>query len=317
VDEPKVVVIGGHWQEEHSEIAFVIRSLAGAASRWSNTSVFTTHPDAPRADGAFDVRHLHLPEEHHWPEQIGSDCAVFVDEMTAEVATLLSKVGPRQVHYLVAPDETADPSWHPFLLQDPIEAPEPFVKLYVPVNRHATLHRHNGFGFTGYHLVLSGRTGSHEDPPPEVAWLTAGLHDCHIIVVEDGVAYAWKGRALRGTASVDSRMDLWRLVAHACVCVDLSPGRLIGRECIEAMRFGTPLIVPADSGPGAALASAGRGATFADPGELLEAASYFRREDFQSDAAGAARQYADSNHGSPQAFVESLQDLIRTPRAAG
>ena len=60
--------------------------------------------------------------------------------------------------------------------------------------------------------------------------MSAAFHDAYVIVVENAVAAAWKGRVLRGTTSVDTRMDLWRLIAHANVCVDLDPGPQIARE---------------------------------------------------------------------------------------
>ncbi len=71
-------------------------------------------------------------------------------------------------------------------------------------------------------------------------------------------------------------MDLWRLLAHANVCVDLAPGAHIARECVEAMRFGTPIIVPDRPGPGAVHARASGGATFRDASELLDAAAALR-----------------------------------------
>ncbi len=142
------------------------------------------------------------------------------------------------------------------------------------MNRLAEQHRHHGFGFTGYLLVLSDRTGAHEGPPPAAAWLSSAFNDADVVVVEDAVASGWKGRALRGKVSVDTRMDLWRLLAHANVCIDLAPGSHIARECIEALRFGTPIIVPQDSGPGALHAAGAGGATFRDESELLAAVDH-------------------------------------------
>jgi glycosyltransferase involved in cell wall biosynthesis len=141
--------------------------------------------------------------------------------------------------------------------------------------------------------------------------LTAGRHDDDVLLVEDGVAFAWKGRALRGSASVDSRMDLWRLLAHAHTCIDLAPGRHFARECVEAMRFGTPVIVPAGSGVATLHATAGGGGkTFADPSELLEAAISFADESRRTAASDDARAYAEANHGSPTEFAASLRDVM-------
>ena len=57
-----------------------------------------------------------------------------------------------------------------------------------------------------------------------VAWLTARFPDKEVVVVEDATAAVWRGRVLRGIVDVYTRTDLWRLVAHARVTVDLAPG---------------------------------------------------------------------------------------------
>ena len=172
-----------------------------------------------------------------------------------------------------APRGTEQPTWRPLPL---VGGPDP-VGVHVPVNRLAEQYRHHGFGFTDYPLVLSDRTGAErEEPPPAAAWISAAFIEADVVVVEDAVAWAWKGRALRGKVSVDTRMDLWRLLAHANVCIDLAPGPYIARECIEALRFGTPIIVPDRPGPGAVHARASGGATFRDASELLEAAASLR-----------------------------------------
>ena len=186
--------------------------------------------------------------------------------------------------------------------------------VHVPVNRLAERHRHHGFGFTDYLLVLSDRTGDHRVPPPAAAWLSAAFNDADVVVVEDAVASAWKGRALRGKVYVDTRMDLWRLLAHANVCIDLAPGPHVARECIEAMRFGTPIIVPDDPGPGTAHARASGGATFHDESELLEGVAAFRSEPHRAEAATLARQYADAHYGDPAALVRRLRELLGRQR---
>ena len=156
---------------------------------------------------------------------------------------------------------------------------------------------------------MSGIRGS--EPPPAAAWLSSAFHDAEIVVIEDAVASAWKGRALRGKVTVDTRMDLWRLLAHANVCVDLAPGAHIARECVEALRFGTPIVVPADSGPAAVHARAG-GATFSD-----ETACSRRLPSSSASASGRplrrAQAYADARYGDPTALVGRLEALLRQP----
>jgi hypothetical protein len=150
-----------------------------------------------------------------------------------------------------------------------------------------------------------------------VAWLTAAFAERDVIVAEDGVAAAWKGRALRGRVSVDSRMDLWRLVAHADLCIDLAPGDQIARECIEAMRFGIPIVVPESSGPGATHATTAQGGTFADPKGLLDAVGVLQDPASRAGASSRARQYADANFGSPGEFVDSLRAVLSARAPTG
>ena len=52
------------------------------------------------------------------------------------------------------------------------------IGVHVPVNRLAEQHRHHGFGFTDYLLVLSDRTGEQAEPPPAAAWLSAAFSRC-------------------------------------------------------------------------------------------------------------------------------------------
>ncbi len=311
MSESGIVVVSRHWHERHNELSFVVRSIAGAASRWEHVSVLARGPRGQRvADGAFDIEGMGEPGAYHWPDTLTPGCAVVVDELVPEVVDHLTLVGPRAVFYLSAHGEGHDPSWQQIPLVGDGTSRRPFVKAYIPVNPLAELHRHNGFGFTGYQLVLSGRMGSHEDPPPAVAWLTAAFHDSYVVVVEHAVASAWKARALRGRVSVDSRMDLWRLIAHAKVCIDLAPGPGIARECVEALRFGTPIVVPRNSGAGVVHASASGGGTFADAGELVEAVASMQVEAHRSVTSRAGREYADTNYGAPVAFMASLRALL-------
>ena len=306
MSRPAAVMVGCHWLENRSEIAFVARSIAGAASRCGPVAVLVPGDQARRADGAFDLEGVGPLEGLEWPEGLSTETTVIVDDLTAEVSALLARVDPQAVQFLSGTVGAADPTWHRLPL---VGANEP-VGVHVPVNRLAEHHRHHGFGFTDYLLVLTDRTGAHEEPPAATAWLSAAFSRSDVVVLEDAVASAWKGRALRGKVTVDTRMDLWRLLAHANVCIDLAPGAHIARECVEALRFGTPVIVPDRPGPGAVHAESSGGATFRDASELLEAAASFQDEAYRAQASAAGRLYADTHYGDPAALVRRLRDLV-------
>jgi hypothetical protein len=235
-----------------------------------------------------------------------SDATVIVDQLNPEVATLLGRAGAAPVYFLSPGDMAPEPDWQRLEL---VAGDHP-IGVHVPVNRLAERHRHHGFGFTDYLLVLSDRAGDHAEPPPAAAWLSAAFNDAHVVVVENAVASAWKGRALRGSVSVDTRMDLWRLVAHAMVCVDLAPGRIIARQCIEALRFGTPIIVPEHAGPAEVHAAASGGSIFGDPDELLTAVVGLQDAAHRSVVSRTGRQYADGRYGDPAALVTRVRQLI-------
>ena len=111
----------------------------------------------------------------------------------------------------------------------------------------------------------------------------------------------WKGRALRGVVGVDTRMDLWRLMAHARVVIDLAPGAVIARECLESLRFGTPIVVP-EGTPGAAQADAGGGLTYSGVPELLERVERLLDGPERDRLSRQGAAYANSRHGDPARF---------------
>jgi hypothetical protein len=302
----------------------VTRAIAAAASRHGPVSVLVPGPVGQvEPDGAFELHGIGSTAKGDVPSagQLDATETVVVDELTPEMTTVLSEAGPRAVFSLTALTGSEIPqAWHTLRLVQPGDGDASrWVTVHVPVNPLAELHRHHGFGFTGYLLVLSDRCSSHSDndssddphePPPSLAWLSAAFPSEEIILVEDAVASAWRGRALRGKVHVDTRMDFWRLVAHASACVDLAPGPHIARECIEALRFGTPIIVPEGSGPAVTHARAGGGWTFGDPGELIAAVTTLRSGDTRSAVSDAGRRYADARFGDASTVVEQVRALL-------
>jgi hypothetical protein len=306
---PVAVVVGSHWRKRDSELAFATRSLAGAASRLGPVTVLVPgDTQSVEADGLFDLRGLGGPGSLRWPDGLPTDTTIIVDELTADVTHLLTETGASPVFYLSDSHGPPAASW----LSLPLVGGEEPVGVHVPVNRLAAQHRHHGFGFTDYVLVLSDGTGDQDGaPPPAAAWVGAAFTGADVVVVEDAVASAWKGRALRGKVSVDTRMDLWRLLAHANVCIDLAPGPTIARECIEALRFGTPIIVPEWAGAASVHAQESDGSIFGDPDDLLMAVGRMRDETEWSRVSEAGRRYSESRFGDPAALVARLRALLR------
>lgn len=306
----KTVVVGQHWGAD-GETAFVARSLAGAAARVGEVAVIAPGwPAQPTADGLFDVRGIPAGSDLSQTAGLSADSVVIVDELGPDMVTALPSGLVRAAFYLTSLRASVAPPWRQLSLVPDPDLPD-FSPLgpYVPVNPLAAQHRHHGFGFTGYVLILSDPEEG-ADPPAAANWIGAALPEADVVVVGDGTASAWKECSLRGRVGIDTRTDLWRLMAHAMVCIDLAPGPLIGRECVEALRYGTPVIVPGDSGPAAVHARASSGHTFADGAELVAATLEMREPERRSNASVSGKAYADEYFGDPDRYVARLAALF-------
>lgn len=306
----KTVVVGKHWGADGEE-AFVTRALAGAAARLGDVAVIA--PDWPArttADGLFDVRGVPAGSDLCQTAELSSETVVIVDELGPDIALALPTEEFRAGFYLTASDLSVSTRWRQLsLVSDLGPAGRSPVGPYVPVNPLAAHHRHHGFGFTGYVLILSDPEEG-DDPPAAADWIGAALPRTDVVVVGDGTASAWKECSLRGSVGVETRIDLWRLMAHATVCIDVAPGPLIALECIEALRYGTPVIVPADSGVAAVHAQASSGHVFVDAAELVAATIEMHVPQTRADASALGKTYADEYFGDQDRFVAALAALM-------
>jgi hypothetical protein len=322
--EAGALVLGRRWKERGSELSFVTRALAGAASRSGPVTVVVPAASGPaEPDGAFDLFGAGigadgwwpLPEDAAWPSPAPAHPMVVVDETDAAALALLEQFAPGRPIRTIAP--CGVPQLSPALSPLPFTSSshggtDDVIGVHVPVNPLAATHRHNGLGFTGYLLVLSDRIGAPAPEPPTdmVAWLTARFPRADVVVVEEAAATVWRGRSRRGTVGVDTRTDLWRLLAHAQVTIDLAPGPIISRECVESLRYGTPVVVPADSAA-RQHADAGGGLSFTGFSELLACVEHLGEEGIRATASDQGRRYADARYGDPVAFVSQVARALQ------
>jgi hypothetical protein len=293
-----------------------MRAIAGAASRSGGIAVCVPGAEGgTQADGAFDLLRVGIGAAGGWPdepngaltERVPEGAIIVVDRYGPDVVPLLeSFVAPSGLFALTGDLTAARP------LRLVAGTDDPFVGLHVPINPLAATHRHNGFGFVDYVLLLSGRAGTHDIPPDEVAWVTAAFPEADVVLVENAVASVWRGRALRGSTAVDTRTDLWRLVAHARVCIDLSPGETVAKECVEALRYGTPILVPADAPAAAVHAHSGGGFTYASMGELVQGVDRMNDAPTRQGLSEAGRRYADATYGDPVVFTERVAAVLQS-----
>jgi hypothetical protein len=94
-------------------------------------------------------------------------------------------------------------------------------------------------------------------------------------------------------------------LAHARVTIDLAPGPIVARECVESLRFGTPILVP-HSSVARAHAEAGGGLTYSGHSELLAQVSHLADDGVRAVMSAQGQRYADARYGDQQGFVDSV-----------
>jgi hypothetical protein len=338
----RVLLLSSNWDGAETEQSFVMRSLAGATSRLRVVDVVTPGPgQTPRPDGLFDVHQIGtaspgdgtwpLPRDARWPA-VPPATLVLVHAHDAGAVDLAREFAAGAP--VVALAGSADPVSQVDALitvtpdrRDAVADANPDVAahvydtgLHVPVNPFVTNRPHSGVGFVDYLLVLTDRagiaTGDGSDPTPWVAWLAARFPRQHIMAIEDGVATVWQWRSRRGAIDVETRTDLWRLFAHARTVIDLRPGPLVARECVEALRVGTPIVAPAGS-VGAEYAAAGGGIGFATVDELLRAVASLEDKAVRDELGHQGRTMAEERYGHPDQLVERMAHIVAAVEEVG
>ncbi len=107
-----------------------------------------------------------------------------------------------------------------------------------------------------------------------------------------------------------SRVNLWRLMAHALFTIDLRPATVFGREAIESMMFDSPVIVPDDSAAMEHVRAANAGLWYRNNGELLDAVRVLSDRSIRERFAGTGRAYVDAHHSNLDDFVERINGLF-------
>lgn len=120
-------------------------------------------------------------------------------------------------------------------------------------------------------------------------------------------------RRLRAEFSA-SRTDVWRWMAHGLCLLDPEPGRLLGREVVESMLFGTPVVVPAAGGATRAHADDGDGGLwYRSYAELRACVEALLDDDRRAAIGGQALDYAAHRFGDTDAFVAAVGDAVLEP----
>jgi hypothetical protein len=184
----------------------------------------------------------------------------------------------------------------------------------LTLNRSATEHGLFGVTWFGEYVLLIRRFPA-SAPRFERAitheLLRAVLGDIAIAEV-DGAK--WRVTDFVNTASLPvnpTRVNLWRLMAHAQFTVDLRPPGPFGREALESMLFSTPPIVPEGSAAHAHVEAASGGLWYRTPGEVLDLASTLIDDDgLLSRLRSNGLRYSVAHHEEMATFVARTKSLV-------
>lgn len=107
-----------------------------------------------------------------------------------------------------------------------------------------------------------------------------------------------------------TQVNLWRLMEHAVATIDVRPPGPFGREAIESMLLGTPVVVPDRSAAMEHVRAAGGGLWYRDHAELLAAARLMLDYPIRDRLSQQAERYAQSRHANIDEFVARVGRLV-------
>jgi hypothetical protein len=172
-------------------------------------------------------------------------------------------------------------------------------------------------GDTGYVFVNTGVASDDEDEEAELSRLVRMRFDDRPVGVSytDGFCVWHEGRYQKAWA-VERSSDLARLMAWARVTVDLHPGPLFARNCVESLLYGTAIVVRHDSRAREYAQLGGGGLWFDGPAELTWCVESLL-ETSAGDVLGAqGRAYAEAEFGSTGEFIDRVAAACGLPAAA-
>lgn len=183
----------------------------------------------------------------------------------------------------------------------------------LPLNRDATTERLAGTDDEEDYVVVlrcfpPGTARAPEHVPPALVRDAVGT----AVVEVDGARWEIVRRTGPARLQVQpSRVNLWRLLAHARATVELRRQRPLDREVLESLLLGTPVVAPVGSTAAAHLAALGGGVTVDGPFELLRALRELVADPARRDELGVAGAAAATRrHGDHVRFASQVRALL-------
>jgi hypothetical protein len=188
------------------------------------------------------------------------------------------------------------------------------VEVALPVNRLTAASGMAGLmAFGRYVLVISGFAddpASGRCPPHDYLRHIFG----HVSIAEvrrEGWVVTASERRRFDITWAPTRMNLWRLMAGAEVTLDVRAPGPIGRETIESLHFGTPVVVPDASVPAEHARSSNGGLWYDNPGEMVDCVRTLLDDvPLATHLGESGERWAMRHHGDMDSFVESVVTLV-------
>ncbi len=183
-------------------------------------------------------------------------------------------------------------------------------------------------GDSDYLFVLTDTSSEDTSMQTELArLLTLRFCDRPVGIAHTDGFFAWhEGRVNDGWA-IERSSDRARLMAWARVTIDLRHASLFGRDVIESLLFGTPVVVPCDSQARQHAHLGGGGLWFEGPADLTWAAEALLDPALSEQLSRQGKAYAEEQFGSTDRFIDrvisacqldvsDLPEVVRSPAAA-
>lgn len=188
------------------------------------------------------------------------------------------------------------------------------LDIALTLNRSATEQGLFGVGWFGRYVLVIRRFpkgGARFDRSVTHELVRSVLGDIAVAEV-DGTR--WRVSDFGNTAQLPvnpTRVNLWRLMAHAEFTLDLRPATPFGREAIESILFSSPPIVPEGSAAHAHVEQANGGLWYRTPGELLDLSStLLDSPDLLRALRSDGLRYASEHHEKMDDFVSRTRELV-------
>jgi hypothetical protein len=165
-------------------------------------------------------------------------------------------------------------------------------------------------GDTGYVLVRTDAPTDDADAPQAdlARLLRLRFPDRPVGICHPDAFSVWHGGRLSTGWPIGRSSDLARLMAWAVMTVDLRPGVLFARECVESLLFGTPIVVP-EAGRAVEHARRGRGGLWFDgAAELVRCVEALLDPVTRAALSEQGKAYAQEEFASTERFVAGVTD---------